>query len=66
MQFELLYENRAFFKMVMSYLRGKETRKYELRNKLKNEKDDIKVNIFNCRNLFSFKDNLSLHRKLKC
>ena len=33
---------------------------FELRNKLKNEKDDIKVNIFNCRNPFIFKDNISL------
>ena len=34
MQFELLYENRAFFKMVMSQLWGKETRQDELRNKI--------------------------------
>ena len=34
LQFELLYENRAFFKMVMSQLWGKETRQDELRNKI--------------------------------
>ena len=34
MQFELLYENRAFFKMVMSQLWGKETRQDELRGKI--------------------------------
>lgn len=33
-QFELLYENRSFFKMVMSQLWGKETRQDELRNKI--------------------------------
>lgn len=33
-QFKLLYENRAFFKLVISQLWGKETRQDELRNKI--------------------------------
>ncbi|MGG5460025.1 TetR/AcrR family transcriptional regulator [Clostridium sp. B9] len=34
MQFKLLYDNKAFFKLVMSQLWGKETRQDELRNKI--------------------------------
>lgn len=34
MQFKLLYDNKAFFKLVISQLWGKETRQDELRNKI--------------------------------
>ena len=40
---------------------------FELTTKLKDEKDDTKINIFNCENPFAFKDNISLeslYRKL--
>lgn len=41
MQFKLLYDNRAFFKLVISQLWGQETRQDELRNKITEYIDGI-------------------------